>query len=59
MITPKRANISGYNSTSLASDPIYLPKNSGNFQPAFREQLPERMTSSIEWKRKGEIIKKI
>lgn len=56
---PHRVGASGVNTTAFTSDPLYRSKGMSYPLTGSREPIPERMLSSIESKRKGDIIHKI
>lgn len=57
--TPYRVGASGANTTAFTSDQMQRSKNMSFPMAASRSPIPEKMLSSIESKRKGEIISKI
>ena len=59
MYNPKGIAASGYATTQIPSELMYRSKNVHYQSAGSQEPIPERMVSSMESKRKGEIIQKI
>ena len=59
MYASKRIAGSVNATTHIPSENMYRSKNTHFQAPGSRDAIPERMTASIESKRKGEIIQKI